>query len=57
MSINSLRKKTYNIVYSLCSLQSSESHLDLEPLKVLPRAREGSLISRMLEGGEGGSGQ
>jgi hypothetical protein len=48
MSINSLRKKNYNIVYSLCSLQSVEARPSLEPLKVLPRAREERHISRML---------
>jgi hypothetical protein len=40
MSINSLMKKTYNIVYSLCSLQSVEARPGLEPLEVHPRARE-----------------
>jgi hypothetical protein len=40
MSINSLMKKTYNIVYSLCSLQSFEAHLGIEPLEVNHRERE-----------------
>jgi hypothetical protein len=40
MSINSLMKKTYNIVYCLCSLQSVEARPGLEPLEVHPRARE-----------------
>jgi hypothetical protein len=48
MFINSLRKKTYNYVYSLWSLQSIEAFLGLEPPKVLPQAGEERLISRML---------
>jgi hypothetical protein len=40
MSINSLMKKTYNIVYFLCSLESVEACPRLEPLELHPRARE-----------------
>jgi hypothetical protein len=48
MSINSLRKKKYKIVYSLCSLQSIEAHLGREPIVVLPQEREEIYISRMV---------
>jgi hypothetical protein len=48
MSFNSLRKKTYNNVFSLCSLWSDEACPGPEPLEVLPQAREERYIFRML---------
>jgi hypothetical protein len=36
LSINSLMKKAYNIVYSLCSLHSVEARLGPENLEVHP---------------------